>query len=135
MPLLVSQPQSRQVEQWVGEDDALAVWMLTPVELTSAIRRLVRERALNERDAAMVESRIDDLMRVSHVVVDVEGVRTQARRLLRLHSLRSADALQLAAALEWTGGRTAGRTLVSLDAQLTAAALREGFHVVPDPYG
>ena len=53
-------------------------------------------------------------------------VREQAIRLLRLHLLRSADALQLAAALEWAGIPPQG-PFVTLDDRLAEAARREGF--------
>jgi hypothetical protein len=73
------------------------------------------------------------LVKASHVVINVETVKSQARRLLRLHPLRAADAMQLAAALEWAGGRPAGQLIHTLDAQLALAAAREGFLVVPEP--
>jgi predicted nucleic acid-binding protein len=49
-------------------------------------------------------------------------------RVLRLHALRAADALQLAAALEWSGSPAAG-VIVSFDERLAQAAAREGFEV------
>jgi hypothetical protein len=57
---------------------------------------------------------------------DAKGL---ARRLLRVHALRAADALQLGAALAWAEGRPAGRVLHTLDAHLAIAAEREGFLV------
>lgn len=51
----------------------------------------------------------------------------QARRLLRLHALRAADALQLGAAIEWANGRPNGRVFHTLDKPLARAAEREGF--------
>jgi len=39
------------------------------VELASAIRRLVREGVLGEREASTAEARADELMRASHVIV------------------------------------------------------------------
>ncbi|MES1204691.1 MAG: type II toxin-antitoxin system VapC family toxin [Pseudomonadota bacterium] len=133
VPLIVGQPISGEADRWLSEDPALAIWTLTPIELTSAIQRLVREGVLGEREAAHAESRADELVRASHIVINVEGVKAQARRLLRLHALRAADALQLGSAIEWTSGRTAGRRLHTLDAQLGRAAAREGFDVVPRP--
>ena len=133
VPLLVVQAASPRADAWLSEDPELALWTLTSVELASALRRLVREGLLGEADANTAETRADELIRTSHVVVNVETVKVQARRLLRFHSLRAADAMQLAAALEWAGGRPTGRLFMSLDAQLARAAAREGFHVVPDP--
>lgn len=46
-------------------------------------------------------------------------------------SFRSADALQLGAALVACEERPAGIGLVTLDTQLASAAAREGFTVLP----
>jgi len=67
------------------------------------------------------------------VVIDVEAVKAQARRLLRLHPLRAADAMQLGAAWEWVAGRPTGRIFHTLDTRLALAARREGFRVIPEP--
>ena len=131
VPLIVTQAASSQADVWLRADPQVALWTLTPVELTSALRRLVREGLLTELDANVAEGRVDELVEVSHVVVNVETVKSQARRLLRLHPLRAADAMQLGAALEWAGGRPTGRTFVTLDVQLGRAAAREGFRVIP----
>ena len=54
-------------------------------------------------------------------------VREQAARLLLLHPLRATDALQLAAALIWTGQQATNLGFVCLDHRLREAAYREGF--------
>jgi uncharacterized protein len=133
VPLIVAQATSPLADGWLSEDPEVALWTLTSVELVSAIRRLVRERALSEREASTAEARADELISASHVIVNVETVKSQARRLLRLHPLRAADAMQLGAALEWAEGRPTGRRLHTLDTQLAFAAAREGFRVVPEP--
>jgi predicted nucleic acid-binding protein len=61
-------------------------------------------------------------------MVPGDQVQTQAMRVLRLHPLRSADALQLAAAIEWVGAPSGG-TLVTFDERLASAAEAEGFVV------
>jgi hypothetical protein len=133
VPLLVEQAASAQTDEWLSADGQLALWTLTPVEVVSAIRRLSREGALPEETAAEAEARIDEVVRASHLVIDIEGVKAQARRLLRLHPLRSADSLQLGAALEWAHSRPAGRVFHTLDGRLGLAAQREGFRVIPAP--
>lgn len=130
VPLLVEQPASSRVAVWVASDEAVALWTLTPVEVASALRRLVRENVLNEEVALVAEARLDELLARSHVVVDVEAVKALATRLLRLHPLRAFDALQLGAAVHWAESHPQGRTLHTLDSRLALAAQREGF-VVP----
>lgn len=61
-----------------------------------------------------------------------EAVRQRAKRLLMVHPLRAADALQLAAALVWAAESPQGLELVCLDRRLKEAALKEGFTVLPD---
>lgn len=128
--LLIEQRASDRAAAWLGEDEGLAVWTLTSIEVVSAIRRLVRENALEEEPARLAEARMDQLIRACHVVLDVDPVKALATRLLRLHPLRAFDALQLGAALHWAEGHPEGRTLHTLDTRLALAARREGF-VVP----
>jgi hypothetical protein len=54
-------------------------------------------------------------------------VREVARRYLRVHPLRAADALQLAAAFVAAERRPPTLTVVTLDDRLRAAAEKEGF--------
>ena len=130
VPLLVEQAPSSRVADWAAGDDAMVLWTLTPVEVVSAFRRLVREQALEEAVARVAEVRLDEIVRTCHVIIDVEPVKSLATRLLRLHPLRAADALQLGAALHWAEGHPLGRTVHTLDDRLAIAAQREGF-VVP----
>lgn len=61
-----------------------------------------------------------------------ESVRSLARRLVGVHPLRGADALQLAAALVWSEMSPRDLSMVTLDARLAEAARREGFQVLPE---
>jgi uncharacterized protein len=130
VPLLASQTGSERADEWFREDRELVLWTLTGVEITSALWRLVREGALIEGHARVAEQRAAELAAASRVVVDVDSVKAYAQRLLRVHMLRAADALQLGAALVWANGRPEGRRLCTLDDRLALAAQREGFDVV-----
>jgi hypothetical protein len=59
-----------------------------------------------------------------------DEVRDEAERLLGIHVLRAADALQLSAALVWCGRKAHGRHFVAGDGDLSRAAEAEGFSVV-----
>ena len=52
--------------------------------------------------------------------------------MLRVHPLRAADALQLAAAVAFAEDNQAGVRFVSFDARLNDAAAREGFPVLTE---
>ena len=63
-------------------------------------------------------------------VPPIERVRDQATRLLRLHTLRAADSLQLAAAIVLADFEPKTLAFVTLDRPLASAARREGFEVM-----
>ena len=65
-------------------------------------------------------------------VPPIERVRDQAIRVLQVHPLRAADALQLAAAIVLADFEPKGLPFVTLDEALAAAARREGFPVLGD---
>jgi predicted nucleic acid-binding protein len=129
VPLLVHQQTSALTDRWLADDPAFSLWTMTPVEITSALWRL-RDGTVQEADAQLAESRALELAAASYTVADIEAVKALARRLVRVHTLRAADALQLGAALVWAGGQPQGKTLHTLDERLALAARREGF-VVP----
>ncbi len=72
--------------------------------MTSALRRLTRDGVIEEDTARLAESRLDELVRASQVIVDVEEVKVLARRLLRRHAVRAFDALQIGATVLWAEG-------------------------------
>jgi predicted nucleic acid-binding protein len=129
VPLLVEQAASSRAAAWLSDDEGLALWTLTPVEVVSALRRLLREQAIEEDVARLAEGRMAEIVRACHLVIDVEPVKSLAARLLRLHPLRAFDALQLGAALHWAEGQPQERILHTLDGRLALAAEREGFLV------
>jgi hypothetical protein len=60
-----------------------------------------------------------------------ESLKSQAQLLLRLHKLRAADALQLAAALAWCKNNPREHAFIAADEALLEAAAIEGFLAVP----
>jgi predicted nucleic acid-binding protein len=114
-----------------SSDADVAVWWATPVECASAIARREHTKSLTPRDAKSAFDRLDDLAALWREIPPSARVRELGLRLLRTHALRSADALQLAAALVAAEEQPATLDFVCLDDRLTLAALREGFTVVP----
>jgi predicted nucleic acid-binding protein len=131
VPLNVTQPATESVRKiYRGAPDVVA-WMLTDIEMRSAVCRLARERALAREafDAAL--RAIDKLWRSVHQVVAVEATKLRAMRLLGVHALRSGDALQLAAALVACNDAPTLNDFVCLDDRLREVARLEGFRVLP----
>ena len=64
-----------------------------------------------------------------HEIDPSDEIRETAARFLRVHPLRAADALQLAAAFVAAERRPASLEIVTLDDRLANAARKEGFAV------
>jgi uncharacterized protein len=126
----VAEPTSSAVEDILDRDPLMLVWWATEVECASAIARLEREDLLAEQATLEALRRMDALAQRWHEIQPVQSVRVAARRLLRVHRLRAADALQLAAAVVAAEGNPASLEIVTHDDRLADAARREGFSVV-----
>ena len=126
VPLVLEQPRTAQARALLRADSELVVWWGSPIECASAIARLHRDGQLTAREEARARALLTTLRASWFEVQPGDAVREQALRILRLHPLRAADALQLAAALEWAGSPPEG-TFVSFNERLGAAAHREGF--------
>jgi len=111
-------------------DSEVVAWWATEVECVSALARLEREGTLTASSMGQALRRLDRLARACREVQQVTAVRTMAIRLLRVHPLRTADALQLGAAIVAAEDHPATLQLVTLDERLGQAAEREGFAVV-----
>lgn len=126
VPLLVRQRASGRMRALYRKDASVLAWWGARIECESALSRLEREGRLKRRSAGAARGRLDRFAATWQEVQPVEAVRESARRLLRVHDLRAADALQLAAALAAAEGRPASLQVVCLDDRLGAAAEREG---------
>ena len=126
VPLLVPEVMSGSVQRLYEDDPVMAAWWATEIECTSAIARRQRLGQLSEDVAAEGFVRLKALREGWHEVEPGEELRESAKRLLRVHDLRTADALQLAAAVYVAEARPSTLEFVSLDDRLLAAARREG---------
>lgn len=130
--LLADQPGSQQARQLYREDPAMVVWWGTAVECWSALTRLRRDEVLSPEAEGEAGRLLAALLQGAFEVQPSEELRRLAIRLLRVHALRAADALQLAAAMTWAGDPPSpGRRMVVFDRRLREAAHLEGFAVVP----
>ncbi len=127
VPLLLDQPLTERARALYGQDSELVVWWGSPIECASAISRLHREGQLTAAEEAQARALLLSLKASWFEVQPGDVLREQALRILRVHPLRAAEALQLAAAIEWAGSPPDG-DFISFDDRLAAAAQREGFH-------
>jgi uncharacterized protein len=133
IPLLVQEAATARMTAVMRDDPAAAIWWSTSVECASAIARLEREARLSREDTARATTLLATAQRGWSVIPPTDPVRQQAMRLLRLHPLRAADALQLAAALVLAEHDPRTLPFVTLDDRLASAAEREGFVVLGPP--
>ncbi|WP_018291206.1 type II toxin-antitoxin system VapC family toxin [Verrucomicrobium sp. 3C] len=127
VPLLVAEPATAQMQALARQDPDLLVWWASQTECASALARLERSGALSQEGVEEALRRLTDLAQGWHEIEPCEIVREAAARFLRVHPLRAADALQLAAAFVAAEGRPRSLPLVALDDRLLEAARKEGF--------
>ena len=134
VPIIVDETTADGVRTLLRSDPLVAVAWHSEVECASAIARLERTGAYSSDDADAAFRQLAEMQSSWTVVHPTDRLRTTATRLLRVHDLRAADALQLASAIAAAEGHPASLEFVSLDDRLNGAARREGFPlVVPQP--
>jgi predicted nucleic acid-binding protein len=133
VPLLVEQPATDAMLALAAADPMFLVWWGTAVECGSALARLEREMALDRGSARVAFDRLGQLAASWQEIEAGDLVRETAIRLLRVHPLRAADSLQLAAGFVAAERRPPTLEFVTLDERLSLAAQKEGFPVIgPD---
>lgn len=130
VPLVALEKETSECRRLLVEDTDVVVWLLTPVEVVSALTRRLRENSLRLSDFRKAKDQLALLERAWSEVISVERVRERARRLLEIHPLRAADSLQLAAAVLATEENPRGIPFVTLDQRLGQAAEKEGFSLL-----
>jgi predicted nucleic acid-binding protein len=123
----MSEATTKTIQRLAAKDPSMLVWWATEVECASAIARLEREGALALPAARDAFDRLKRLAEGWHEVEPGDDVREAAVRFLRVHPLRAAGALQLAAAFVAAERRPPSLEMVTLDDRLAMAARKEGF--------
>jgi predicted nucleic acid-binding protein len=131
VPLLLPEARSAALTAQLAADKDPTIWWATPLECQSAIHRRHRDAPLPPAALSLASERLRALVELVDTVSPTDEVRRRAARLVAVHPLRAADALQLAAALVWCEEQPHGEGFVSLDARLRDAARSEGFDVAP----
>jgi len=124
--LILEQPRSAHARTLAKDDVEMIVWWASAMECASAIARLHRDGLLNAAGERSARAMLAELSASWFEIQPGASLRDHAMRLLRLHPLRAADAMQLAAAREWSGTSASGK-FVTFDDRLRDAAEREGF--------
>lgn len=133
VPLIVDEPGTAIARTWLGEDPQVVTWGLTRLEIASAVERRAREGRITAAQRREVLARFEGLAAAWGEVVDLLAVRARAIPLLARHTLRSADAAQLGAAIVASEADPPSLAFACLDRDLARAAEREGFSVLTWP--
>jgi len=132
IPLLAEEATSEAMNSLLREDREIVVWWGTWAECTVAISRFVRINTLNENDEATARFMLGLFAIGWTEVKPTNDIRSLTEILSRDHPRKTADLLQLAAALRWCEGDSLNKGFVCLDKQLRRAAESEGFDVLPE---
>lgn len=126
VPLFVDEPRTSRVRGLLDEDPGMVVWWGSIVECWSALsrRRRAGQFSLEHEEAARAV--VATLARAWIEILPTDGLRSVAGRVLRVHQLRAADALQIAAALTWAPPARIPGEIVTFDERLRDAARLEG---------
>jgi predicted nucleic acid-binding protein len=131
IPLCLNERSSEKVWKIAKSDGDLVVWWCARVECLSALARRTREKVLSQNAERLARAALAQIAESWSEVLPTESVRLRAERLLRVHPLRAADSLQLAASLIWAEDTPHGHDFVCLDQNLCEAAFKEGFRILP----
>lgn len=126
VPLCVSQAETAMARAFY-KNFGMAVWWAAPVEIVSALTRILRMGQIGSVQFGESKKTAEGLARKWVMIGPSPEIAATACSLLELHHLSAADALQLAAALAWCGGDPKGKVFLTLDQRLRAAAGMTGF--------
>jgi predicted nucleic acid-binding protein len=129
IPLVVAERGTALAERLLRDDPAVVVWTLTRVELLSALARRRREEPAAARRLLGAKREILAAWPRWYEGIAVEVVRRHAKRVVDTHAIRTADALQIGAALVAGDDDPGALEFVTFDQPQAAAAEREGFRV------
>ena len=126
----VEEPHRQLALHVLEADDRMAVWWGAEVEYVAALSRRERDGSLTTNEVSQHLVRLRALSQVWYEVQPGRRIKSLAQRLLRVHPLRAADSLQLAAALAVAEEAPSSIGFVCFEARLNQAASREGFTIL-----
>lgn len=130
VPLILEEAASGRMRDLYTGDRDMLVWWGTPIECHSGIARRERAGFIPDDVRTDADRALRELSLHWTEVEPVAPIREVAIRLVGVHDLRAADALQLAAAVLARSEEPRLLEFVCLDWRLAAAASKEGMVVL-----
>jgi predicted nucleic acid-binding protein len=131
IPLFIEQDDTKFHLSLLGEDPRVVAWWGSQVECASAFNRFLRKGLIEQIDFDQLLKRFNTLAASWIEIQPTNKLRQRAIRLLRVHPMHNADALQLAAALIASEENPQTLPFICSDLRLREAAAKEGFQVLP----
>lgn len=130
VPLLFAETVSSRARDLHDDDPAIVTWWGSAIECISALARRERDDSLSPAELGLAIGRLRSAARSWTEVLASDELRDQSIRLLRVHPLRAADAIQLGAAIIAAQFQPGTLDFVSFDHNQRIAADKEGFRVI-----
>ncbi|OFZ54114.1 MAG: hypothetical protein A2428_08735 [Bdellovibrionales bacterium RIFOXYC1_FULL_54_43] len=131
LSLVSTDKRSSGMLRLLREDSTILVWTMTPTECLSAIHASGHQAQVPAQSKlAEIVNRLRLLQNSWIEIHQVEWVKKRAERLLSVHGMSTAAALQLGAALVACEDRPDELPIVTFDPELARCASREGFQVI-----
>lgn len=130
LPLVVEETHSNIAKTIFRQDPLLYIWWGTPIECVSAMARKRREGRLSHDAFLEAREKLRYFESICTRILPSESLKTTAEALLLRYTLRSADALQLAASLVLKNESKMNLSFLCEDNRLCDAAEKEGFTVI-----
>jgi predicted nucleic acid-binding protein len=131
IPLLVHEQSSDAMRAILSSDRRITASVITPIEIESALWRRRHHDEMDAEQHMSAEEMFAELTASWSEIADIISAQRIALDLLSRHTLRAADAIQLATAIVASNATVASLPFVTLDRDLRAAARAEGFTVLP----
>ncbi len=112
------------------DDRRIAASVITPIEIESALWRRRHHGEMDAEQHMSAEEMFAELTASWSEIADIISTQRIALDLLSRHTLRAADAIQLATAIVASNATAGSLPFVTLDHALAAAARAEGFTVL-----
>ena len=103
LPLIVEEASSDAMRKLFTKEDHLILWWGTEIECVAALARKEREGRLTSVQISCARRELKEIFYDAIEIHPSQKIKSVAERLLRTHPLHSADSLQLAAALVFSG--------------------------------
>src|SRR5215210_5023908 len=104
LSLVIPEPDSLRIAHLFPSDPEVTLWWATPIECIGALARAKRSGRISPSGLRRAMATLEFVFGRADEIPPWDKVRDEARRLVVTRYLRAADALQLAAALEWCAG-------------------------------